>query len=429
LKLNENNAKKKLFIMKPRYGILIFVFAAVFSCKTTNEITCTNLAANYSPTSGLRLEGLRTYHETDSLSRVYLQYSTANFKYLKTQGKDFFGAEWNISYRLFSSYESNTLIDQGYFFISDSLHFQNPVLMKFDFGVAAKFPNNYLLEVKLSDLNAGTSILYPVPIEKTTKESAQNFLPININNEVIPEDQISWKTKFRIQCSNPATEMLYVSYYNRDFVAAAPPFSQARPQTYDAEPDDEFTVKVSYGISEIMQFAKEGFFNFKTIKNENSGLTLFRFHDYFPEVKKPEQLAPPLRYLTSNKEFEKILQAQDVKQAVDSFWLATAGNEQRAENIISKYYGRVVQANKLFSSHKEGWKTDRGMLYIIFGEPKTVYQRADIETWIYGEQGNRVFLTFDFVRAINPYTNNDFELQRRPEFKEQWYNAVLFWRQ
>jgi hypothetical protein len=58
-----------------------------------------------------------------------------------------------------------------------------------------------------------------------------------------------------------------------------------------------------------------------------------------------------------------------------------------------------------------------------------VYRRQDIETWIYGRQGNRVFLRFDFIRAINPFTNNDYELQRDPQFKEQWYNAIYFWRQ
>ncbi|MCF8364893.1 MAG: GWxTD domain-containing protein [Bacteroidales bacterium] len=409
--------------------LLLLLIAFVFSCKTTKEVTYTNLASNYKSGDILRLEGCRVFNETDSISRVFIQYHSSGLKYQIPPGELYFRADYSVSFKLFSSGHSNKILSQQTFFLSDSLHHKNPQSLRFDFPVAAKFPGDYYLEVKLYDINADQEVMYPINVEKSTKSSAQYFLPIDENDEIILEDWLSWKTKFRLQCSDLSIRKLFVYYYNRDFPVAAPPFSQARPQVYSDDPDEEFTVEIKNGLSENMQFAKEGFYFFTTGHNEKSGFTIFRFQDYFPKVKRPEQLVEPLRYLCSNKEFEQLKNAQDEKLAVDNFWLENAGNEERATALIQRYYGRVEQANLLFSSHKEGWKTDRGMIYIIFGEPKTVYFGTDVETWIYGEQGNRVYLTFDFIRVINRFSANDFELQRLPEFKEQWYNAVLFWRQ
>ena len=38
--------------------------------------------------------------------------------------------------------------------------------------------------------------------------------------------------------------------------------------------------------------------------------------------------------------------------------------------LMDKYYGRMRHADKVFSSvHKKGWKTDMGMIFIIYGQP------------------------------------------------------------
>jgi hypothetical protein len=88
----------------------------------------------------------------------------------------------------------------------------------------------------------------------------------------------------------------------------------------------------------------------------------------------------------------------------------------------------VVDVNFLFSSYQEGWKTDRGLIYIIYGPPSEVYRRDDEEEWIYGERGNPMSIRFYFMKVENPFTNNDFSLQRSPIYKTSWYVAVENWR-
>ncbi len=415
--------------MKTRTYILFLIIFVVSSCKTGNEITYTNLSYLYNPNVDLQISGMRVYHKNDSISTVFVKYYTSGFMYKQPDAKDYFRADYKFSYQLFQSYESNNIISEGSFVLTDSLYYQNAVTLEFEFPIKARFPGNFLLEVRLTDLNADESILFPKTVYKNSVNNAQNFLPVDEVDNVIYDNWISWKTQFRILCNSLENSELLVDYYNNDFPAAPPPFSQAHANKYKYDPDESFAVKMDKDESEKMQFAQEGIFHFQCTKEDREGLTLFRFHDYYPQVSKPRHLIPPLRYLTSNKEFKQLINAADPKQAVDSFWVATAGSEERALALIKKYYSRVEYANQYFSSYKEGWKTDRGMLYIIFGEPATVYRRTDIETWVYGEQGNRVFLTFDFIKAINLFTENDYELQRQTDFKQQWYNAVLYWRQ
>ncbi len=415
--------------MTSRITLIFLFFFGLFSCKTTNEITYTNLAATYDAASVLQIEGYRVFHENDSITRVYLNYSTAALKYVQPTGKDYFRSNYSFSYQLFDDYESSKILDENTFILSDSLFYKNPEILNLEFAVKAYTPGDYLLEIRFNDLNADDYILYPAKVDKRSYVSAQNFLPQDEHEKVLLNNWISWKDKFAVKCGNQDLSKLYVNYYNLDFPVAAPPFSQARPQVHDNSPENSFTVNVENGITETMQIAKEGFYQFRADTSSQGGITLFRFHDYYPDIRRPELMAPALRYLTSNKEFEKLMNAPDIKQAVDSFWIETAGSKERAKELIENYYARVVDANRFFTSHKEGWKTDRGMIYIIFGKPSQVYRRTDIETWIYGEQGNRVYQTFDFIRAINPFTVNDYELQRDPDYKAQWYNAILYWRQ
>lgn len=74
-------------------------------------------------------------------------------------------------------------------------------------------------------------------------------------------------------------------------------------------------------------------------------------------------------------------------------------NTERNE-LMEEYYARVSYANKHFTHYIDGWKTDMGMVYIIFGAPNNVERHPfDIdskpyEVWTYYEQ-NREFVFVD----------------------------------
>ncbi len=398
------------------------------ACKMANNITYINLAELYQPDTKPSLTGIRVFNESDSVSKVFVRYNLNEFTYKIPSGKTYYKAKYSFIHNLYESYESDAAIDYSLHNLSDSLHHNQDMALVFDFDVKAGFPGNYLLDITINDLNKLSATSYPIDVFKGSPYVAQNYLPVNIHGEVIFDDWLQSSTELQILCKDKSLNNLYMFHIDDDFPIASPPFSMSASATHKYDTENKFIIKVEDGFSELIELPGTGLYHFQADTANRFGLTLLRFDDDYPAVTEADQLIPPLRYLTTTKEYNEMLRAENKKQAVDNFWLETAGNEERALELIRKYYGRVEYANKFFTSFKEGWKTDRGMTYTIFGPPQTVYRRGDVETWTYGEQGNRISLTFDFVKAINPFTDEDFILQRQPEFKNPWYVAVDYWR-
>jgi GWxTD domain-containing protein len=135
-----------------------------------------------------------------------------------------------------------------------------------------------------------------------------------------------------------------------------------------------------------------------------------------------------VRYLTDGEEYKEIFNSQFPKESLDGFWLKNSGSIDKALEMIREYYNRVEIANHLFVSFCEGWKTDRGIIYLIFGPPNVVYRSDTEEQWTYGEANNYRSLQFVFYKVLNPFTDNDYVLQRQSNYKPYWYNAVQQWR-
>jgi GWxTD domain-containing protein len=150
----------------------------------------------------------------------------------------------------------------------------------------------------------------------------------------------------------------------------------------------------------------------------------------FPGHTTASELIENLLYLTSATERRELATAPDPKRAVDRFWLRAASQDQeRARRLIRSYYGRITAANELFSGHKPGWRTDRGLLYVVLGPPQRVSRPAGEERWYYdhaGQLGEAV--TFTFRARPTTLAPANYELVRRPEYQQLWYAAVDQWR-
>jgi GWxTD domain-containing protein len=157
------------------------------------------------------------------------------------------------------------------------------------------------------------------------------------------------------------------------------------------------------------------------------GLSLFNFGDNYPRVATVADMIGPMAYLASSVEFNELANQTNKKLAVDNFWLESAGNVQTARELIRVYYNRVFFANYFFTSYKEGWKTDRGMMFIVYGPPNILTKKGDTEIWVYYRKKSREPLQFTFTRHTSPYTQNDFLLERN-FVTSMWVQAVRDWR-
>jgi len=90
----------------------------------------------------------------------------------------------------------------------------------------------------------------------------------------------------------------------------------------------------------------------------------------------------------------------------------------------------VEEANKQFSNFKEGWKTDLGMIYILFGPPWYVDDSLNRMRWSYSYNRNDpdynyLFETPKLKSEFYPYQN--YLLQRNQYYFNIEYQQTQLW--
>jgi GWxTD domain-containing protein len=211
-------------------------------------------------------------------------------------------------------------------------------------------------------------------------------------------------------------------YYAMDFPPAAPPFAMKQAAVPKViKPDSLFTIEPGQTI----RFPKSGLYLLQTDTTSAEGLCI-RAEDDYPKLSRIETLAGPMVYVCEKKEIDRLRAAKDDKLQFDKALISILGSTDRARTFMRSYFRRVEQANTLFTSYKEGWKTDRGMIYIIFGPPDEVYLTDDREIW---EYTNNTFRgRFMFVRSATLFDPDNFVLIRDRKFSDKWYEMVDLWR-
>ncbi len=397
-------------------------------CAPLNKMSYSNLAYLYNPEQYVFQITCMPYHSGGNTTEFFFSFPLSYLLYEKKTESDDYLANFNIHYELFDTFHDRMLIDSGTRVYPDlSRDESNPPFIS-SFPLKTRYPGEFILNLTLTDLNRNLTYHTYAEIRKTSLFTRQNFMLYDQAGTILFEPYIDSGQEFRLMYNQPEVTELWVKCYHRDFPVAGPPFLEQEPVPFEFGPDSLFRVRLFQGETELLTLVKEGFYLFQADTSVKEGYTLLRLHEGYPRIINSWQMSLPLRYLTTRREYEKIETDPDKRKAVEDFWLKNAGNPGRAAQMIRNYYTRVEEANRLFTSYQEGWKTDRGMIYMIYGNPTIVYRHQDVEQWIYGKEGNILSMTFNFIRVINPFTDNDFELDRSAEYKESWYMAVDSWR-
>lgn len=153
----------------------------------------------------------------------------------------------------------------------------------------------------------------------------------------------------------------------------------------------------------------------------------------YPFLRTPRELAEPLVYLLKEDEYETMMAIEDdtqLKEAVDRFWLSNVQSLSDAGLTLEKYYQRVEEANKQFSNFKEGWKTDTGMMYVLFGQPWYVERQVNVMRWSYSydrsdPETNFIFEQPKVKNEFFPF--NNYLLLRSQGYYSVYYRQLQLW--
>jgi len=423
----QNMREKARFSGMWYIGILMVILYSG-SCNIPGKLTITNLSGQYDPDNHIPATETMVFNQNDSVSILFLRFPLNELKYKKSKDSSFIFASFKIMIQLYDSYNTSNLVDSFSCLYIDTLTDKSNSTFEKKFSFKARKGNNYLLITSLFDINKGTSTLKYIPFLKKSQANRNDFMLLKVDNSVICSEIITENNWMKIRLNNDTTKFLSVRYYQRNFPIAMPPFSLVEPKPFNYKADSTFILAVNQNETELFDLSKKGFYHFQSDTSGKEGITLYRFDDEFPLMQTAESIIPPVRYLTTSKEFDDLTAAIDKKEAIDDFWLGLGGNPNRAKALIRSYYNRVTYANIFFTSYLEGWKTDRGMIYVIFGKPNVVYRSDYNESWVYGSKGSISSTKFDFIKVNNPFTDNDFSLFRLPVYKDIWYITVDNWR-
>jgi GWxTD domain-containing protein len=352
--------------------------------------------------------------------------NSSDLLYAKPPRENKYSANFKLTYLLYSSVNSKekNIVDSASSLYCDTVNFKKSADIISSINIKAKFNNSYFLKLVLTDINRSETMESYVYISKNNRNNRSNFQVTDQENQLIFQNNIKKNQIFKIKINDRTKNKLFVKYYKPNFPIATPPFSITHEKSTIVFADSSFKINLNDGETDFIELKKFGVYHFQTDSVNKSGLTLFRFYNDFPKIITPENMLATLRYLTSQQEYDKMLFMKDKKEALDKFWLEIAGNDERATELIRKYYNRVQDANKFFSSYLEGWKTDRGIVYIIYGPPNTVFQSQNKEVWVFGEAGNIRSVTMNFYKTENPFTENDYILEKSPMYKDSWFNSI-----
>ncbi len=404
--------------------LFTFVLSSCFSYKT--PVRNSNVAYIYNPSSTPLHPQYKVFHNEDSTSLVFIKLTANELLYIKKLNDKKPEAAVQIHYKLFDSFTGNNIIDSAtqVFFIEKDSNLFN---ITFDITIKAKNSKRYLLDIIATDIYRGRGNQHFIEVDKSTEHTHQNYLvTLKTDNEPLFKNYLNNKTEFQIKHKNLKNKKLFVSYYKGKYKLPAPPFSVSMMKTYVLAPDSTWEIMLT--DTSTFNLEKYGMYHFRIDTSYRTGLILFNFGKYYPVVKTHVKLIEPIRYLTTSREFKEYMMFENKKEAVDNFWLKSTGNLNRAKELIRVYYNRVKFANTYFSSFTEGWRTDRGMLYMIYGSPNTIYKNDNQERWIYGNTQGMHTMSYTFVKVSNPYSNNDYVLNRSDIYKMIWYQAVETWR-
>jgi GWxTD domain-containing protein len=375
--------------------------------------------------TGMRLQA-RVHHPAADRSVIYFKLNTADLLY-KSAGGGPFRAQVLLKYMSYSGWDMKQLLDSASTYVKDQSDRPNEDKELIgSLEMRNTKASSYVILLTARDLNRDVESSLVIAVERGVG-GRQDFLPMDQRGLPLFDDHVAAGSELRVMCEQHAGATLYAEHYKHGPRLPLPVFTE-EASTSTPSPDSTFTLQVGPDGWFAYRADAHGFTHFRPDTARNDGYTVFVLDESYPTVSTAKDLVGPLRYITSGQEWDRITGSPEPRKEVERFWSDAAGDRERAREAIKAYYGRVENANRFFTGQTEGWKSDRGLVHIIFGTPNTIRRSERSETWIYGEETNLMSLVFTFNRRDGPFSGNDMVLRRDPQFKSAWYRNVESWR-
>jgi GWxTD domain-containing protein len=203
-------------------------------------------------------------------------------------------------------------------------------------------------------------------------------------------------------------------------------FKNATPQSlpphlfYKNKPKITYSDKVCY-----LDFSKIKPGDVLRICSEQDSIFIPVMSEKYPDLTLRDSIEAMVYILTKSE--YRFLKKVNKKSYLNFVW--SGFDEENQMNLKELYFKRVYEANIFFTELWEGWKTERGMIYIIFGKPSAIVIYDGYEDWFYERtqlNDRPVYFRFKLHHTF-PY-KTEYILERKPEYYDIWNDAIDAWR-
>ena len=133
---------------------------------------------------------------------------------------------------------------------------------------------------------------------------------------------------------------------------------------------------------------------------------IYRWGDIPISIKDLDEAVSQLLYIATKSELDRIKDAPTSEEKLKRFmhfWRSIDPSPRTTKNeILIEYYNRIKIANERYSHYVDGWKTDMGMVFIIYGNPSVIDRHPfesdskPYEIWTYYDI-NRQYIFVDYT--------------------------------
>ncbi len=315
---------------------------------------------------------------------------------VKSFGESSAKENFNLSYRSFK-------LTPGKYFIKTTVtdrdsrreYFSNNYYNMKDFSIKPSI-SDIMLIAQMTNVEGNNKI-----IPNVSRNVSENKDEINIFFEIYSDSSTDYNIDYIV--TNKDNKILYESSGKQSVT--------------------EIKTQVFYTISDSTLFSIGNYILTVRLKDNNEDILASTSKTFYSRwvglpatVNNIDEAIDQLIYIANPDEIDYMENGKDEEEKSKRFleyWKSKDPSPGNIENeVFNEYFGRVNFANEQFSHYREGWQTDRGMVFIILGPPNNVdrhpfeYDSKPYEIWQYYEiNRNFTFLDetgFGDYRLITP---------------------------
>lgn len=394
---------------------MLLTALALLDVRAQGPIVNKNTAYRYNVNLDLRFEH-QLYYFPDSALLVF----TVTFNDTAASP-----GQYDFGYAILEGYDNEQVLLRDSITPARHLKASSGGKYYYELGVPYR-PEFEVLVLQARRKGSNTEYLYDIFLDRGYNASLANLILVEEDGD-IPNfgGFIRSGQEVRIATLERVPQRLYAYFYSRDFPEALPPMvTEERPVSRDLTIDSVF----SFLSDEKITFSRPGLYFVQRDTASLEGLGFRVENPYYPLVKTFDRLIDPLIYISTGDETRSLRAATELRKAFEDHWLDVCGSEELAARTLKRYYERVAEANYLFTSFKEGWKTDMGMIYIVHGAPDEVYANEETIDWVFNRDISIPSVRYSFYKVNTLFSNKHYTLLRRKNYDRGWFRSVEMWR-